>query len=117
MRIISRILFTLMRFQGLAVAFVESPLCVPVATAAIVSSLLVMAKAFALWSPSWMLLGSASAALTVATLLVGQRRASAIKAEEEAARKAIERNRSRGYTRTRCALAYKIGTEPRGKSK
>ncbi|HUX17257.1 MAG TPA: hypothetical protein VMW52_12345 [Phycisphaerae bacterium] len=116
MRTISRILFTMIRAEAIAAAFVESGLCVPVTVAAYVSSLLIMAKAIALWSPSWMLIGVAAFASMSAVLSVGLAKSRAERAEQEARRKAIHRNRTRGYTRTRCALEYKIGTEPKGKN-
>jgi len=87
MRTISRILFTMMRVEAIAAAFVESGLCWPVSVAAYVSGILVMAKAIALWSPSWMLLGAATLASMSSVLLVGLAKSRATRAEQEAKRK------------------------------
>ena len=111
MRTISRILFTLIRAEAIAAAFVESALCLPVVLSAYTSSALLMAKAFALWSPLWMLMGAVTALAMSAVLAIGLSRSRAAQAEAEAARRAIHRNRTRGYTRSRRALEYKIEKE------
>ena len=111
MRTISRILFTLIRAEAIAAAFVESALCLPVTLATYTSSALLMAKAFALWSPLWMLIGAVTALAMSAVLAVGLAKSRSVQAEAEAARKAIKRNKSRGYTRSRYALDYEVEKE------